>query len=128
MHKKKVYERYTQASVHWSAARNEESSSSHVSNAVEPWINRWSNAGFVPPSVLHTNYTERPSEETLRTVFPIRWGARGRLVTGQIDPKASCPTQPHSGEPLRRAPPRRDEPLVCPGFGLERSFSMLTQT
>ena len=44
-------------------------------------------------------------------MVPIRWRARGRVV--------SWPDRPN-GVPSYPAPPRPDRPVVCPGFGFDR--------
>ena len=71
-------------------------------------VNRWSTAGFVAPSVLHTNLTVRASEESFRTVFSIPWRARGRVVFGPDRPNGvpSYPAPPSPAAPLCAAPTR----------------------
>ena len=86
-----------------------------------PLVKRWSTADFVPPSVLNTNLTVRSSGETFKRVFSIRWRARARLSSCRIEPTASRPIQPRAASLPRRAPPRTDPPVVCPGFGFDRS-------
>ena len=51
-------------------------------------------------------------------------GQEGGLSLGRIDLTASRPTQPRPASPPRRAPPRPDRPVVCSGFGFERSCPM----
>ena len=65
-------------------------------------VNRWSTAGFVPPSVLSTNSTVRASEETFRTVVFGSWWARGTDV-----PWASRAVDIFSGPAMRRPAPTR---------------------
>ena len=86
-------------------------------------INRWwSTAGFLPPSILTTNYTVRASEESFRTVLSIHWRARKRegcLRAGSSQRRPVLRIQPRPAPPPRRAPPRPDRPVVCPGFKFE---------
>ena len=90
-----------------------------------PVVNRLSNGDFVPPSVLSTISLVRAPEESLRTVFSICWGARGRVVSWPDRPNGvQCyPAPPLS--PPRRAPPRPERPVVCPGIGLNNSLTEL---
>ena len=80
----------------------------HGSAADKPVVNRWSTAGFVPPSVLNTNEIVRASEETFRTVFSIRWGARGWVVSWPDRPNGvpSFPAPPRPAPPPCAAPTR----------------------
>ena len=48
-------------------------------------------------------------------------GQEGGLFPGRIDPTASRPTLPRPAPLPRRAPPRPDRPVVCPGFGFGKS-------
>ena len=83
----------------------------------QPVVNR----GFCSSIGLHRISFVRASEAS-RTVSSIRWEQEGGLSLGQIDPTASRPVQPRLPSPPRRAPPRPDRPVVCPGFGLDRSI------
>ena len=38
------------------------------------------------------------------------------MFPGRIDPMASRPSQPRPAPPFRRASPRPERPIVCPGF------------
>ena len=49
-------------------------------------------------------------------------GQEGGLFPGWIDPTATRPTLPRPASLPRRAPPRPDRPVVCPGFGFDKSF------
>ena len=48
-------------------------------------------------------------------------GQERGLSSCRIDLTASRPIQPRAAPLLRRAPPRPDPPVVCPGFGFDRS-------
>ena len=47
-------------------------------------------------------------------------GQERELSSCRIDLTASRPIQPRAAPLLRRAPPRPDPPVVCPGFGFDR--------
>ena len=71
----------------------------------------------------------RASEETFRTVaLGTLVGTKDRCLLGE--PNRRRPTRPRPGlAPLpRRAPPRPDLLVVCPGFGLGRSWNKNTYT
>ena len=85
-----------------------------------PLINRGSTADFVPPSVyirfrVFVLPKRRPGQ-----FLRLAGGQEGGLSPGRIDTTASRPTQPRSPSPPRRAPPRPDRPVVCPGFGFDK--------
>ena len=48
-------------------------------------------------------------------------GQERGLSSCRIDLTASRPIQPRAAPLLRRAPPRPDPPVVCPGFGFDKS-------
>ena len=83
-----------------------------------PRINRWSTAGFVPPSV----YIRLPWFVLLARrsgqLSSMPGGYEGRLSPGRTDPSVSRPARPRPA-PLRRVPPRFDPLVVCPGFGID---------
>ena len=47
-------------------------------------------------------------------------GDEGRYFPGRTDPSASRAARPHPAPTPRRAPPRPDPPVVCPGFGIRQ--------
>ena len=103
------------------SSQDEERSRSRGSTAYQLRVNRWSSAGFVPPSVyigfrLFVLPQRRPGQ-----CVRFAGGQEGGLFASRIDPTASHPTQPRTPSPPRRAPPRPDRPVVCPGFGFDRS-------
>ena len=55
-------------------------------------------------------------------MFSIRWRTRGRVVSWPDRPNGvlSYPAPPRPAQPFRRALPRPDRPVVCPGFGFDR--------
>ena len=85
-----------------------------------PRINPGSTAGFVPLSVyigfrlfvLLKRYSEQLSS--------VPRGLEVQLFLGRTDPSASRLARPRPAPLPRRAPPRPDPPVVCPGFGLDR--------
>ena len=84
-----------------------------------------STADFVPPSVyvgfrLFVLPKRRPAR-----CLRFAGGQDGGLSPGRIDPTASRPTQPRPPSSPRRAPPRPDRPIVCPGFGFDKLFYRL---
>ena len=90
------------------------------STAGQPRVNRGSTADFVPPSVyirfrLFVLPKRRPGQ-----CLRFARGQEGGLSPGRIDPTASRRTQPRTPSPPRRAPPRPDRPIVCPGFAYDK--------
>ena len=79
-----------------------------LATAGQPLVNRGSTADFVPPSVYIGFRFVRASEETFRTVFSIRWRARGRVVSGPDRPNGvpSYPAPPRPAAPPCSAPTR----------------------
>ena len=79
------------------------------------------NRGFCSSVGFKYEVDCRASEESFRTVFSIRWGARewGCPLAGSSQRRPVLP-QPRPVPPLRRAPPRPDRPVVCPGFGFHK--------
>ena len=55
-------------------------------------------------------------------------GQKGGFYPGRIDLTASRPNQPRPAPPPRRAPPRPDRPVICPGFGFDRLSALCTST
>ena len=47
-------------------------------------------------------------------------GREGQMSPRRAGPSTSLPARPGLAPPPRRAPPRPDPPVVCPGFGLCR--------
>ena len=89
----------------------------------KPFIGRKSNINFVPPSVyVYKESLVCPANGSFRTMSSMPRGATGTVVSWQTDPSASHPALPRYAPSLRYAPPRRDPPIVCPGFGLCKSF------
>ena len=106
---KKVY-RDKQASVHWSAARNEERPSSRGSTADKPVICRGSTAGFVPPSIyIGFRVFVLPKTHSGK-VSAMLWRRRGTVVSGANRPVGvpSCPAS--FPTPPRRALPAPTRP------------------
>ena len=56
----------------------------------------------------------------LDSVFDSLEGKERGLFPGRIDPTACRPIQPRPAPPLGCAPPRPDQPVVCPGFGFDK--------
>ena len=93
-----------------------------------PRLNRWSTAGqplvnrlFCSLSGLHRISFVRACEETFRTVVKVPWRDRG-TVAFEADRNVGtlvCPASPRAT--VRCALRRPDPPVVCPGFGLDRS-------
>ena len=120
LHEKSCRDKY--ATVHWPAAKQKSASRP----ADNPRINRWSNMGYVPPSVwmgfpLFVLPKRGPrrvafdSPERQRTV--LSWANRSVGV-----PLCSAPAIP-AIPPC--AQPRPDPPVVCPGFGFDKWPTLL---
>ena len=110
---KRVY-RDKKASFHCSAARKKERFSSRCETAYQLRVNR----SFRSPNRLHRNSFVCASGETFRRrVFDVLGSARKVCSLGE----QFCwrTVLPDPAPQLRRAP-RRDPPVVCPGFGLDR--------
>ena len=96
--------------------------------AVVPRINRLStgcqprvNRTFCSPCGLHRVSVARASEKSPRTVVQVASeGKRGGILLGE--PIRRRPVLLRTAPPLRRAPPRPDPSVVCPGFGFDRSL------
>ena len=87
--------------------------------ADKPVINRWSTAGFVPPSVyikfsLFVLPGIRPGGYSFDRLESKRDG--GLLA----EPTRRRPVLPVPAPPSRRAPPRPDPGVLCPGFGFDK--------
>ena len=109
-----------QASVHWSAARDKECFSSRGETADEPLVNRWSTADFVPAFGLHRISLVRASGETFRQyVLDALEGAREACLLGGLFCRRPILTDP-APSPRRALHP--DPPVVCPSFGIDKSF------
>ena len=82
-----------------------------------PLINRGSTARFVPPSVYIGFPLFVLPKRRSGQLSSIAWRARGTFVSWANRPvgvRLPVPALP------RRAPPRPDPPVVCPGFGFDR--------
>ena len=55
-------------------------------------------------------------------------GQEAGLSLGRIDPTTSRPTESRPAPPPRRAPPRPDRSVVCPGFGFDRFLRFVQAT
>ena len=80
-----------------------------------PLINRLSTAGFVPPSVyIGFHFFVLPKKRPGQC-FRFAGKQNRGLSPCRITPTASRPRYPAPpSSPHRRAPPRRDRPVVCP--------------
>ena len=78
------------------------------------------NRTFCSSIGLHRVSFVRASRNTPRSVFFDRLEGMGDgcLLGGPIRRR---PILPRPAPPSRRAPPRPDPPVVCPGFGLDKS-------
>ena len=115
---KRVYKE-KKATVHRSTARNKERFSSPGSTAVQTRFNR----GFCYPIGLHRISLVRAAGDTRRRVFDALEGARDACFLG----KQFCwhPVLPDPAPPPRRAL-RPDAPVVCPGFGFDKLWTLTT--
>ena len=86
-----------------------------------PLTNRWSTGCFVPPPVYIGFPLFVLAKNRLEKLLMVPWGARG-TVAFRADRNVGslfCPAWPRTA--VRHAPRRPDPPVVCPGFGLDRS-------
>ena len=87
-----------------------------------PRLNRWSTVCFVPPPVYIGFPLFVLAKRRSEQLFTVPWRARGTVGfradrnVGTLFCSASCRPA------VRRAACRTDPPLVCPGFGLDRSL------
>ena len=79
-----------------------------------------STAGFIPPSVYIGFRLFVLLENRSGDMLALEGAREARLLDEQF-----CwhPVLPNPAPPPRRAP-RPDPPVVCPGFGLDRSFML----
>ena len=83
-----------------------------------PLISRLQTADFVPAFGLHKISLVRASGETFRRrFFDALGGTRVACLLGELFCRRSI--LPGPAPPPRRAP-RRDPPVVCPGFGFDK--------
>ena len=110
---KRVYKEKL-ASVHWSAARNKERFLSRGCTGYQPLVNR----SLCSPINLHRISLVRASGATFRRrVFDALEKSRKDCPLGAQFYWKKVPLDP--APPPRRAP-RRDPPVVCPGFGFDK--------
>ena len=83
-------------------------------------MNRWSTAGFVPPSVYIGFPLFVLAKGRSGHLSTIPWRARRTVGFWATRPVGDlfCPAR--CAPPPRRAPRRPEPPVVCPGFGLDR--------
>ena len=110
------------ALVHWLAPRNEKRFSSRRSTGYQTLVNRgfFSSVGFrnkLDYLLFRTNVREN--------VYDFAGRQEGVLSLGQIDPKASRPTQPRPAPPPCCAPLRPDPPVVYLGLGFGRCMNSI---
>ena len=102
--------------------------------AVVPLINPLSTAdrplvkrGFGSSTALHRISLVRASGEMFKTcVFDALEGTRDSCLLGE--PFCRRRVLPGPAPPPRRAPPRPDPPVVCPGFGFDRCTSYVVRS
>ena len=96
-----------------------------------PLINRWSNAGQPLILILRRFYVRirlfvLPKSRS-RECFRFAGGQERGLSFCRIDLTAAHLFQPRAAPVLRRARPRPDPPVVCPGFGFDKCYISLVR-